>query len=268
MWLNNVGGRLSLHERGTQGLKKTEELVVGLVGGLQTSLGELMGYEVFLSTLLGYEFSDIEFDRGVSDGHRVLAGMGVSTSLQTVPLDMFVGLSINHTTYEVARTVESGRISAEPEVLTVGGHGSVAYRLNAAVEGFGEFVIKPSLQLDVVGVMMDSFGEKGGERVGDVEATAVSFTPSVLFSRVDGLRTGALLESWLEVGALVFATDPEFEYEIGNAKTTGTLERALAEVSAGLSLLGQRTEFTVFWDGLFGEDTTSNSVTLKVKYAF
>ena len=272
-WMN-LGGRFYTHESGTVGAKETTENVFTLSGGLEISVGRVMGYEPIVNFMMGYEFSDVEFERGTGDGNRLLMGLGISGSLQTVPVDIFAGWSLNYTTYEVER---SAGISAEPEILSVGGHGSVGYRQSVTLAGFGEFMIKPSLQLDIVGVTMEGFMETGGAKVGDVEATLVSFTiPSVLVSRIDELHTGmlrgalmgALLESWLEIGVLVFASDPELEYKVDDTTATGTLERALAELSIGVSLMREGMEFVLFWDGVFGADTSSNAITLKAKYAF
>ena len=271
-WMN-LGGRFYTHESSTVGAKETTENVFTLSGGLQMPV-EVMGYDPVVSFMMGYEFSDVEFERGTGDGNRLLMGMGVSGSFKTVPVDIFAGWSLNYTTYEVER---SAGISAEPEVLSVGGYGSVGYRRNVTLAGFGEFMIRPRVQLDIVGVTMEGFMETGGAKVGDVEATLVSFTiPSVLVSRVDELHTGMfrgalmgmLLESWLEIGVLVFASDPELEYKVDDTKATGSLEQAFAELSIGASLMRERMEFILFWDGVFGADTSSNTITLKAKYAF
>ena len=52
---------------------------------------------------------------------------------------------------------------------------------------------------------------------------------------------------------VAFATNPKLEYTISGSpswiSSVGTMERFMAEVAAGLHLVGERTEFTLFWDG-------------------
>ena len=259
-WVN-VGGRFFSHERDHTGFKKTEERVGGFSAGLQAPLGSFMDYELAVSTTVGYEYSDIDMGEASGVGHRILGGVSINAlGSAEFPLSLFMGVAINGGTYEVSRPGSKG----DPELLLVGGHGGLEYAIGMPLS----IVVTPRLQLDVVWVRMGGFTETNNEvTVGALDEVMVSGAASMELRRASGTSFG-VVESWLELGVMAFATDPELEYKVSGGSASGTMDRYLVEGAVGLKLVNGRASFDLFWDGLLGFDTLSNAITFRAKYAF
>ena len=118
--------------------------------------------------------------------------LGAATTVVGMPFNGFVGLSINHSIYEISRLVGGVSTTARPEVLVVGGHGGIEYVFPQHLGGFGFFSWVPRAQVDLVGVVMESFTEAPQVlRVSAVEEVLVSFTPSVELRRAQKNFFGA-----------------------------------------------------------------------------
>ena len=266
----NVGGRFSSHERETLGAEETEENVFALSGGFQAPVMESAGHMLSVGVSIAYEYADMELEKATSEGNRVLVGLGASSiGTPELPVNVFLGLSINSGTYEVSRSSGGSTFTSEPEILIVGGHGGIEYLVPHEIEPLGEIMFVPRIQMDIVGIMMDGFTEtSNGVTVGELKETLVSFTPALEFRRLQKTPWGDL-QSWLDVGLLLFARSPKLEYEVSDSRFEGTMGGVFAEISAGVNMLyNDQMEFALYWDGIFSEDTLSNAVSFKAKYAF
>ena len=263
-----IGGRFTSHEGGVTG--DVEESVFTLLSGLQVPLISFMGYQWDLIASAAYEHSGLDLGSGDGEGNRGLVSILASARGEEFPVSITVGMTVNGGTYEVSHTApEGGNATGEPSVVAVGGHGEAGYLFVQSLGDFGEIAIVPRVQMDIVGLFLGSFTETlTNQRVGDLEETMVSFTPSVEFAREDQTIWGTL-QSRLEVGLVAFATDPELDYQINDVLSQGTMEQLFGEVSFGATLLqGDRIAFSLVWDGLFGSDTINNSILLKARYSF
>ena len=261
-----IGGRFTSHDRGSADV---QESVFTLLSGLQVPLVSFMGYQWDLIASAAYEHSGLDLGSGDGEGNRGLVSILASARGEELPLSFTVGMTVNGGAYEVSHGTSSGAATGEPSVVAVGGHGGAGYLFIQPLGDFGEVAIVPRIQMDIVGLFLGSFTETlTNQRVGDLQETMVSFTPSVEFGRDDQTIWGTL-QSRLEVGLVAFATDPELDYDVNSVLSKGTMEQLFAEVSFGATMLqGNRTEFSVVWDGLFGADTANNSILLKARYAF
>ena len=255
----NTGVRVFIHDTGD-----VEETALILTGGFQFELGEFFGHEMSLNTALSYEYGDMTFAGGGSDGSRVVVAFVLSGSGAEMPANFAAGITVNNGTYDLSRTDDGIAYTSDPEVLLVAGHGMGEYLVSLG----GRATLVTKLQMDMTGVVMDGFSEtNAGVQVGSLDAFLVSFTPAVELRRLDETPWG-VFRSWLEVGVLVFATDPELEYEIGGRPSSGSMETALSQLSIGLTLVQERMEVGFFWDALLGSETFSNAVVAKGKFAF
>ena len=266
-WMN-VGARFLTHDRTTVGITKTQEDAMVLSGGFQTSLGSWGGYEWKINTTAAYEFSNLDMGQSAGTGHRGLVGFVTSLASERMPINLFFGATVNTGTYELTRTVGRTKYEGDPEILAVAGHAALQYLFSGDMGTLGTFALITRLQGDVVGLFMDSFTQtNSGAQVGEVSQALLSIAPSVELRTTTDTNLGELL-GWVELGLVGLPITPELDYTVSGRNFEGTMEQFLAEVSAGFNLAGTRTEFSLFWDGLFGFDTISNAITLKAKYAF
>ena len=284
-----LGGRYSSHKRGTIGLKETQEFVFSLNTGLQVPLG---GSGWGLSATAVYEYSDMDVGREVrrdatgreigrakSESHRLLLGLLASTVADDKPWNVFIGLTAQGGLYEVNRPEEVGTFSGEPTMFMGGVHGGVEYVLSGRGKLLGGWAVVPRLRVDALALGAESFTESSPRRdtpgvtLDEIEAEfLVSGTPSVEV-RYAGRAGDNEIQSWLSMGLLAFATDPELNYTLSRGRSSrtlgGTMERFLLEASVGVNLVRMGgTEFSFFLDGLLGYDTIVGAATLKAKYAF
>ena len=273
-WLN-LGARRTTHERTTQGAKDTEEIAANLSGGVQMPLGD-SGWG--FSATAAYEYSDMDVGRGSSEGHRLLGGLILSSMADGGHWNWRFAATGQISRYEVERFANPTTLglrpsTARPDVITVAVHGGMERVFSRTWESLGSWSVVPRLEIDVTGFWMGKFTEVGSRlQVGETRGILVSGTPSVEVRHAGETLLG-LVQSWLEIGAVSFATDPRINYEISRGSTSriieGTLERVLGEVSVGVNLVRKGgTEFSFFFDGLMGADTFIGGVTLKAKYAF
>ena len=262
----NIGGRITSHDR--EGVvQATEEMSLLISAGFQVPLGDLIG----LSVSGAYEFIDLDLGTSSGDGDRAVVAVVASTIVSPgIPVNFAIGATANAGRYEVTRKTFDGTVyKGEPQVLVVGGHAGVEYVFAQDMGSRGSLAIVPRLQADLVGMFVDGFNQKNsGFQIEELHEFMASFTPS-LELRYSNMGSLGELQSWLQAGFVAFATDPELEYEVSNFPVKGTMERFFLEASAGVNFVwGKRSEFTLFWDGLFGEETISNSISLKAKYSF
>ena len=276
-WMS-LGGRLTIHDRETPRVEETQEIAYAISGGIQAPLGN-SGWGV--NTTLTYEFSDMDIGKGEAQGHRILLGALASTVADEDPWNWLIGLTAQGALYEVKRPDFSVTNTSEPLVVMAGAHAGVEYVFSRQAK-IGQWAFIPRIQVDAVGVWVDGFKEKGIDiKVAEILDVFVSVTPS-LEGRHSAQASWGEMQSWIEVGVVGFATDPHIDYKIsreGGAKEVfaGTLERFLLEASVGINFARRGgVEFSLFWDGLLGmgiftgeqEETFTNALTLKVKYAF
>ena len=278
MW-GDIGTRVFTHSRSTPGLEESEEITFGIKGGVQMPLGDVWA----LNAAVVYEYARMDIGAGESQGHRTMAGAMVSTDrgrgmsrrYKEPPLNFSFGGMMGGGFYEVERTVDGRNTKGEPEVFMVGAHAGMAYSVSQGFGILGAWTVTPTLSMDFLGLVIEDFSEDlpGTSGVGKVQEIMVTFTPLVDIRRVDPASWG-WLESWVEVGITLFATDPELDYRITIDRTTtrfeGTMEPAMLDLSIGfdVALSASGSGFSLFWDGMLGNDTMSNAVSLKVKYVF
>ena len=273
-WMN-LGARRTTHERTTQGANDTEEIVANISGGVQVPLGD-SGWG--FSATAAYEYSDMDVGQASSEGHRLLGGLILSSMADGEQWNWRFAATGQVGRYEVERfaaptTLGGGRSTAKPEVITVALHGGMEFVFSRAWESLGSWSVVPRLELDVTGVWMGKFTEAGSRfQLGETREILVSGTPSVEV-RHAGETPWGLVQSWLDVGVVSFATDTKINYQIsrGSPPRTieSTLERFFLDASVGMNLVRKGgAEFSFFLDGLLGYDTLIGGVTLKAKYAF
>ena len=266
-WMN-IGGRFHTHDRDTA--TSSEETNIVLSGGIQFSLGEALGYVWKVNTAASYELSVMEMgDQSNGQGHRTSAGVVLSSGLGRAPLNFAIGATMNRTVYEVDRTVQRIKSRGEPHIWSVGAHGGVEYVYARDIGRFGSFAFLPRVHVDAVMLFVDSFEESNSrDRIGEIEELLPSLTVSFEMRRSATLHVGAL-NSWLEVGLVGFAESPKLDYTVSGRHVEGTMEQFFLEASVGVNLVwSQRADISFFWDGLFGENTLSNTIAIKAKYAF
>ena len=276
-WMN-LSGRLLAHDRVSADI---EETVFGISGGFQVPVGTFMGLRWGLSAAAAYEYSDMNMGMATSEGYRGLAGVVLSTMTaeKRLPLNVALGVVVQTGTYEVNRpsaatAIASSPVTGEPQTMSIAGYGGIEYRLARYSLGpLGTWDLLSRLEGSLIGLFVDGFQETlSRHNVKGIEEMLLSLTPCVE-ARHTYERSWGSLESWVSLGAVAFATDPQLEYTISRDSFTntftGTMERFLAEASLGVNLFRNgRSEFSLFWAGIFGTDTLSNDLTLKAKYAF
>ena len=262
-WMN-ISTRLFTSQR------NSKETASNISGGLRLPLGE-SGWD--LTTTVAYEYSNVGFNGGRGTGHRGLVGFAASAGGDK-PWNLDIGLTVQGGTYEMERTNLTLTPAGAPDMVMLGGHGTVEYAFSEVEERQMWWALIPRLRTDAVMLWGDGSTEVDtGLQVRDVEEVMVSLKPSVEM-RFGGQTRLGLLESWMEVGFVGFATDPELDYQIATRADRsrpfgGTMERFWGEAALGVRLIrGSGTEFSLFWDGVFADDSRSNGLTLELKAAF
>ena len=267
-WMN-FGGRFLSHDRTTVGITKTQEDAVVISGGLQMSLGSLGGYVWNINSTAAYEFTNFDMGQNSGTGHRGLVGLVAAVGSEWMPMNFLLGITVNSGTYELSQDVDGRNYKGEPEVVAVAGHGGLEYLFSGDFGTLGSFGFVTRLQADAVGLFVEGWTQtNSGVRVGEVEEVLLSLTPSVELRTTATTALGDL-HGWLEVGLVGFPIKPELEYEVAGRTFEGTMEQFFMETSVGVNLVRSgRSELSLFWDGLFGFDTLSNTIALKAKYSF
>jgi len=251
-----------------------DEDAVAITGGAQWTLSGPWHAGV----AAGYENSDISTNdpRLSSDGDRFHIG----GSLKYIQGPWFFGgtLAGGWTDYDSYRSISfpgfASTQTSNQDLTDFGGQFRAAYLMTS-----GTWYAKPLVDLNVTYVDMDGFTERGGAAAltfAGVDETVFSATPALEIGTQMALSGGTLLRPFVR-GGVSFYSDGDFPLVAGFAAapgvapfaTTGEIDDVVANISAGLTVLGTgRGTLTLSYDGAFGDELEAHSGAAKASWRF
>lgn len=243
-------------------------------GGMQVAVAA----GTHINFAAGYEKGSLDSHRARADVDRAMAGVAIKH--QAGPLMLTAALTGGHAWHDDRRSLAfpgfAALADAEHDVTFVAG------RLRAAWQhDMGGWYVKPLADIDLSHIHRQGLREAGGGgaglEVGSSSTTVVSFSPAIEIGGESRLSDGTLLRPYVSAGLTVFSqTDFALSSRflsapdgIGDFAARTSIDRVVADVSAGLALLGsQGISVKIGYDGRLGETVREHSVGAKVSVPF
>lgn len=175
-------------------------------------------------------------------------------------------------TTDSTRTVDFGGLD---EIITGSGSSSyVSGRLSAAYAfEYGAVYAKPIFDLDLTQLNIGGYEEEGGVSAQTIEASShfiATITPALELGGEVDLKEDMLARGYFRIGAAL-STGNDIEATarlVGSGDTytvTSDMDNAVLKLSTGVDVINaDNATLRVYYDGAFGETTTSNAVGVKL----
>ena len=248
--------------------------------GFQTGGQKALGNGWFVGGSLTYENSAFRSDSGLEklDADSFVGALAVKK--QIGPWLFALAGGAGYTWGETSRAMTVGALSAtaraDPNSAVVFGRARASYELTFAER----FYLRPTVDLDVIGVHQPGYTERGAGAlnlvVGDTSQALFGFTPS--------LEVGGRVEITPDIPLRVFASggltvlsndDWEQTYRFAGISamesfsSTMPINDVVGRISAGIDLQNiENFEVKLQYDGAFADDYQSHGGSLRIGYRF
>ena len=261
LWMDSGGGYLDGDAaNGNPGWDQTSWWIGG---GGQVALSDV----IRLGASVRYEDSSLDSgDKASTSGS--LWNAGAALTYTSGPVLLAAAASAGWSTLDTHReTSAGGKVTADHDL----GYAHAKLRAGYLLE-YGQWYLKPLIDLDATWMSYGDFSEKGGGagavKADSEEDTLLSASPRLEIGGDIALENGVLLRPFLRAGATVF-DDTGFglgwRYVAGPAdapayEARAELDQVMADVSAGFDVFGGNGLSTrLYYDGSFGETIHSHA---------